>query len=69
MGNEGRRCFEQYREIVYALLRRYTDALDDPDDHAVATLARAELPRYMRYWVGFAGRARAHCRWTVPELG
>ena len=40
MGNNGRSSFEHYREIVYALLRRYTDALDGPDDHAVAALAR-----------------------------
>ena len=50
MGNNGRSSFEHYREIVYALLRQYTDALDDPDDRAVATLARTELPRYVRYW-------------------
>ncbi len=50
MASSGRSSFEHYREIVYALLRRYTDALDDPDDRAIATLARAELPRYVQYW-------------------
>jgi hypothetical protein len=71
MGNNGRSSFEHYREIVYALLRRYTDALDGPDDHAVAALARTELPRYVRYWTALlaehepktSGRCPSCSRW------
>lgn len=43
--------FKYFREAVYARLRRYTSALDNPDDRVIAILARAELPRYVRYWV------------------
>lgn len=71
MGNHDHSSFEHYREIVYELLRRYTDALDDPDDRVIATLARAELPRYVRYWTGLlaehepnaGGRCPSCSRW------
>jgi hypothetical protein len=43
--------YENYREAVYAQLNQYTFALDSPDDRIVAIIARAELPRYVRYWV------------------
>jgi hypothetical protein len=43
--------YEHYREDVYARLRRYTFALENSDDRVVAIIARAELPRYVRYWV------------------
>jgi hypothetical protein len=46
-----RGSFEYFREAVYARLRRYASALDNPDDRVIAILARAELPRYVRYWV------------------
>jgi hypothetical protein len=52
MTNNNRGNFEYCREDVYARLRRYTAALDNPDDRVIAILARAELPRYVRYWVG-----------------
>jgi hypothetical protein len=51
MASNGRSSFEQYREAVYARLQRYTFALDNPDDRVVAIIARAELPRYVRYWM------------------
>jgi len=51
MGKDHPAVFECYREAVYARLRPYTAVVDDPDDHAVAMLARAELPRYVRYWM------------------
>lgn len=46
-----RTSFEHYREAVYARLRRYAFASDNPDDRVVAAIARTELPRYVRYWV------------------
>ncbi|MGH3831479.1 MAG: hypothetical protein ACRDRS_13715 [Pseudonocardiaceae bacterium] len=52
MADNDRRRFEFYREAVYARLRRYTFALENPDDRVIAVLARTELPRYVRYWVG-----------------
>jgi hypothetical protein len=43
--------YKHYREAVYTRLNRYAFALDSPDDRMVAIIARAELPRYVRYWV------------------
>lgn len=51
MASDGRSSFDHYQEAVYMRLRRYTVAIDSPDDRAVAILARAELPRYVRYWM------------------
>jgi hypothetical protein len=55
-------------------LRRYTAALDDPDDRMIAAIARTELPRYVRYWVALLARheptASGKCptcsRWWRP---
>jgi len=71
MGNRRSPAFERYREAVYARLRRYTWALDQPDDRLLAALAREELPRYVRYWVALlaeheptaSGQCRACSRW------
>lgn len=71
MTNNDRRSFEHCREAVYARLRRCADALNNPDDQVVATIARAELPRYVRYWVGLlakheptpSGKCPACSRW------
>jgi sigma54-dependent transcription regulator len=51
MTNDDRSSYGHYREAVYARLNRYTIALDGSDDRMVAIIARAELPRYVRYWV------------------
>lgn len=48
--------FEYCREAVYARLRRYISALDNPDDRVIAILARTELPRYVRYWVALLAK-------------
>jgi hypothetical protein len=55
-------------------LRRYTAALDDPDDQVIAALARTELPRSLRYWMGLlaeheptaSGRCPSCSRWWCP---
>jgi hypothetical protein len=52
MVSNDRRNFEYYREAVYERFRRCAQALDDPDDAVIASVARVELPRYVRYWVG-----------------
>lgn len=51
MASNDRSKYEHYREAVYVRLNRYTLALDSPDDRMIAIIARAELPRYVRYWV------------------
>jgi hypothetical protein len=74
MANNDRRSFEYCREAVYARLRRYTAALDDPDDRVIAAIARTELPRYVRYWVALlakhepmaSGRCPTCSRWWRP---
>lgn len=74
MANSGRSSYEHYREAVYLRLRRYTLALDNPDDRIIAILARAELPRYVRYWVALltkheaaaSGKCPACSRWWYP---
>ncbi len=74
MANHGRSSYKQYRDAVYARLRQYTFALDSPDDRVVAIIARAELPRYVRYWVALLAKheptARGKCptcsRWWHP---
>jgi hypothetical protein len=71
MADYDRRNFEYYREAVYARLRRCTSALENPDDRGIAVIARAELPRYVRYWVGLlaeheptpSGKCPACSRW------
>jgi hypothetical protein len=49
MTNDNRSSYRHYREAVYVRLNQYTFALDNPDDRMVAIIARAELPRYLRY--------------------
>jgi hypothetical protein len=69
-----RRSFEYCREAVYARLRRYTSALDNPDDRVIAILARAELPHYVRYLVALlaeheptaSGKCPTCSRWWRP---
>jgi hypothetical protein len=76
MADNNRGSFEHYQEAVYTRLRRYTFALDNQDDRVIAILARAELPRYVRYWVALlakheptaSGKCPTCSRWwrTVP---
>jgi hypothetical protein len=76
MADNNRGSFEHYQEAVYTRLRRYTFALDNQDDRVIAILARAELPRYVRYWVALLakheptaiGKCPTCSRWwrTVP---
>jgi hypothetical protein len=56
MTDNNRGSFEHHREAVYARLRRYTFALNNQDDRVIAILARAELPRYVRYWVALLAK-------------
>jgi hypothetical protein len=71
MVSNDQNSFEHYQEAVYALLRRYTFATDSSDDHAVAVFTRAELPRYVRYWMALLteheptadGKCPACSRW------
>lgn len=66
MPNNDRSSYEHYREDVYARLRRYTFALENPDDRVVATIARAELPRYVRYWVALLAEHEATASGKCP---
>lgn len=66
MANNARGNFEHYREAVYARLDRYTFALDNPDDRVVAIIARAELPRYVRYWVALLTKHEATASGKCP---
>lgn len=74
MSGNGRSSYDHYREAVYFRLRRYTLALDSSDDRVIAVIARAELPRYVRYWVALlaeheataTGRCPACSRWWRP---
>ncbi|MGH3719173.1 MAG: hypothetical protein ACRDRI_10115 [Pseudonocardiaceae bacterium] len=76
MADNDRNRFEYYRETVYARLRRYTSALENPDDRVIAVVARTELLRYVRYWVALlaeheptpSGKCPTCSRWwhTVP---
>lgn len=74
MADNDRRSFEYCREAVYARLRRYTAALDDPDDQIIATIARTELPRYVQYWMELlaqhkptaSGKCPTCSRWWCP---
>jgi hypothetical protein len=72
MANNGRSSYEHYREAVHARLSVYTLALDNPDDRVVAIIARAELPRYVRYWVDLltsTKRQPAESARPVPDGG
>jgi len=66
MTNNDRSGFEYYRESVYARLRKYTYALDDPDDRVIAIIARVELPRYVRYWVALLAEHEATASGKCP---
>ncbi len=74
MAHHGRSSYEQYRDAVSARRSRYTFAIENPVDRVVALLARAELPRYVRYWVALLTEheptARGKCptcsRWWRP---
>lgn len=66
MTDKGRSGFEHYREAVYARLRRYTAAVDNPDDRVTAIIARAELPRYVRYWMALLAKHEPTARGTCP---
>ncbi len=67
MGRDHEALFECYREAVYSRLRRYNTALDEPDDRAVALLARTELPRYVRYWVTLLTEHEPTARGKCPS--
>jgi hypothetical protein len=66
MANKDRSSYEHYREAVFARLNRYTFALDSPDDRMVAIIARAELPRYVRYWVTLLAKHEAAASGKCP---
>ncbi len=74
MAHDGRSSYEHYRDAVAARLSRYTFAIDSPDDRVVAVIARAELPRYVRYWVALlaeheptaSGKCPTCSRWWHP---
>ena len=66
MANNGRSSYEHYREAVHARLSVYTLALNDPDDRVVAIIARAELPRYVRYWVALLTKHEATASGKCP---
>ncbi len=68
MINDDRSSYRHYREAVYARLNRYTVALDSSDDRMVAIIARAELPRYVRYWVTLLAKHEATSQREVPHL-
>jgi hypothetical protein len=66
MDNNGRSSFEHYRDAVYVRLSRYTFALDNPDDRVVAIIARAELARYVRYWVALLAKHESTASGKCP---
>jgi hypothetical protein len=66
MANNGRSSFEHYRDAIHVRLNRYTFALDNPDDRVVAIIARAELPRYVRYWVVLLAKHEATASGKCP---
>jgi hypothetical protein len=66
MTNNNRSSYRHYREVVYARLNQYTFALDNPDDRMVAIIARAELPRYVRYWVTLLAKHEATASGKCP---
>jgi hypothetical protein len=66
MINDDRSSYRHYREAVYARLNRYTVALDSSDDRMVAIIARAELPRYVRYWVALLAKHEATTSGKCP---
>ena len=68
MADGARSSYEHYRDAVYARLGRYTFALDNPDDRVVAIVARAELPRYVRYWIALLAEHEATASGSVHPV-
>jgi hypothetical protein len=66
MADNNHSSYDHYREAVYALLNRYAFALESPDDRIVAIIARAELPRYVRYWVTLLSKHEATASGKCP---
>jgi hypothetical protein len=60
------RSFEYIREAVYARFRQCEQALENPDDQVLASVARLELPRYVRYWVGLLAQNEPTAQGQCP---
>lgn len=66
MTNNDHSSYIHYRDAVCAQLNRYLFALDSADDRIIASIARAELPRYVRYWVTLLAKHEATATGKCP---
>jgi hypothetical protein len=66
MTNNDHSSYVHYRDAVCAQLNRYLFALDSPDDRIIATIARVELSRYVRYWVNLLAKHEATASGKCP---
>jgi len=66
MTNSNDSSYIHYRDAVCAQLNRYLFALNSPDDRIIATIARAELPRYVQYWVTLLAKHEATATGKCP---